>query len=100
PKRTPAALGMAFEDVRFQTADDVQLAAWVIAHPQARGNVLFLHGHGRNRARVASLLPSLHELGLNLLAFDLRDHGDSEGHTCMFGAREVADVEAAMAFLQ
>jgi len=100
PKRTPAALGFAFEDVRFHTADGVRLAAWVVPHPQARGNVVFCHGHGRNRGHVAGLLPTLHGLGLNVLAFDFRGHGDSEGHTSTFGSREVDDLLAAAAYLR
>jgi pimeloyl-ACP methyl ester carboxylesterase len=100
PKRGPEAFGIAFEDVRFRTADGVELAAWVIPHPEARGNVIFCHGHGRNRGHVAGLLPTLHDLGLNVLAFDFRGHGDSEGHTSTFGQREVQDVLAAAAYLR
>ncbi len=99
PKRTPAAFGLAFEDVRFRTADGVQLAAWLVPHPHPQGNVIFCHGHGRNRGHVAGLLATLHALGLNVLAFDFRGHGDSEGHTSTFGDREVQDVRAAVAYL-
>jgi fermentation-respiration switch protein FrsA (DUF1100 family) len=38
-------------------------------------------------------------LGLNVLAFDFRGHGDSAGHTATFGRREVQDLVAAEAFL-
>jgi fermentation-respiration switch protein FrsA (DUF1100 family) len=98
-KRTPAAFGLAFEDVRIRTADGVELAAWLVPHADARGNVIFCHGHGRNRGHVAGLLPTLHDLGLNVLAFDFRGHGDSEGHTSTFGHREVADLIAVTAYL-
>ena len=99
PKRTPAAWGFAFEDVSFRTADGVQLAAWVVPHAQARANVIFCHGHGRNRGHVAGHLQTLHDLGLNVLAFDFRGHGDSEGHTSTFGRREVQDLCAAVAYM-
>jgi alpha-beta hydrolase superfamily lysophospholipase len=100
PRRTPAALGLAFEDVRFRTMDGVRLAGWLMAHPQARGNVVFCHGHGRNRGHGAGLFGLLHEMGFNVLAFDFRGHGDSDGHTSTFGQREVQDVRAAVAYLQ
>jgi fermentation-respiration switch protein FrsA (DUF1100 family) len=100
PKRTPAALGLAFEDIRFRTADGVLLAGWVVPHSRARGNIVFCHGHGRNRGHVAGLLPTLHGLGLNVLAFDFRGHGDSAGHTSTFGHREVGDLLAAVAYLE
>src|SRR5581483_3703993 len=55
PKRTPASLGLAFEDVRFETADGLELAGWVVPHDRARGVVIFCPGHGRNRGHVAGL---------------------------------------------
>ncbi|HTU22274.1 MAG TPA: alpha/beta hydrolase [Gemmataceae bacterium] len=100
PKRTPAALNLHFEDVRFSTADGVELAAWLIPHPYPRGNLIFCHGHGRNRGHVAALLPTFHALGLNVLAFDFRGHGDSGGHTSTFGFLEVEDLLAAEAYLR
>jgi alpha-beta hydrolase superfamily lysophospholipase len=100
PKRTPADWGLAFEEVRFEAPDGLQLGGWLVPHPQARGNVIFCHGHAGNRGQVASLLPTLHDLGLNVLAFDFRGHGDSPGHTATFGHREVQDLLAAAAYLR
>ncbi len=100
PKRTPAVVGLGFEEVRFVTSDGVQLAGWLVPHAQARGNVIFCHGHGRNREHGMGFLPTLHELRLNVLAFDFRGHGDSAGHTATFGQREVQDVVAAEAYLR
>ena len=100
PKRTPASFGLAFEGVRIRTADGVSLAGWVIPAEQERGTVIFCHGHGRNRGHVAGLLPTLHNLSLNVLAFDFRGHGDSEGHTSTFGFREVDDLIAADAYVR
>ena len=100
PKRDPSSWGLAFEDVRFGTADGVTLGGWLVPHPQARGNVLFCHGHGRNRGHVSGLLPTLHALRLNVLTFDFRGHGDSPGHTLTFGHREIHDLLGAAAFLR
>jgi fermentation-respiration switch protein FrsA (DUF1100 family) len=100
PKRTPAAFGLAFEDVRFRTADGLELAGWLVPHARARGNLIFCHGHGRNRGHVAGFLEMFHDLGLNVLAFDFRGHGDSPGHTSTFGLREVQDLRAAEAYLR
>ncbi|HEV3257085.1 MAG TPA: alpha/beta fold hydrolase [Gemmataceae bacterium] len=100
PKRTPAAFGLAFEEVRFRTADGVELGGWLIPHSNAKGNVIVCHGHGRNRGHVAGFLPTLHGLGLNVLAFDFRGHGESAGHTCTFGHREVRDLLAAEAYVR
>jgi alpha-beta hydrolase superfamily lysophospholipase len=45
------------------------------------------------------LLPTLHELDCNVLAFDFRGHGESPGHTETFGSLEVEDLRAAQAYL-
>src|SRR5262249_26347806 len=89
-----------FEEVRFRAPDGVQLAGWLVPHLQATGYLIFCHGHGRNRGHVVGLLPTLHELGLNVPAFDFRGHGGSPGHTATFGRREVQDLVAADAYLR
>jgi alpha-beta hydrolase superfamily lysophospholipase len=99
PKRDPSAFGLAFEDIRLQSEDGIELAAWVVPHPHPRGNVIFAHGHGRNRGHVAGLLETFHDLGFNVLAFDFRGHGESAGHTSTFGYREVQDLLAAADYL-
>jgi alpha-beta hydrolase superfamily lysophospholipase len=97
PKRPPA--GLDCQEVRFRTADGVRLAGWFIAHPEARGDVVLCHGHGRNRGHLAGLIPTLRQLRLNVLAFDFRGHGASGGETSTFGNREVRDLAAAVAWL-
>lgn len=99
-RHDPAAYGMAFEDIQFTTEDDIELRGWLVPCAQARGNVIFCHGYGRNRDHVNTLLPTLHKLGLNVLAFDFRGHGESGGNTAAFGHREVADVRAAAVYLR
>lgn len=100
PKRTPAAQGLAFEDVQFTTADGLTLGGWLVPAAEARGNVIFCHGHGRNRGHVVGILPTLHAQGFNVLALDFRGHGMSAGHTSTFGHREVQDLVAAELYLR
>jgi alpha-beta hydrolase superfamily lysophospholipase len=100
PRRGPSAYGLAFEEVRFRAADGVGLAGWLVPHPESRANLVVCHGHGRNRGQVAGLLRAFHDLRLNVLAFDFRGHGDSDGHTSTFGRREVQDLRAAAAYLR
>ena len=99
PVQTPAVYGLAHEDVTLRTADGLELAGWLVPHPEPRGSVIFCHGHGGNRQHVFGVLRQLHALGLNVLCFDFRGHGASPGHTASFGLREVPDVLAAEALL-
>jgi uncharacterized protein len=99
-RRTPEAQGLECEEVHFAARDGLQLAGWLLPHPHARGNVIYCHGHGRNRGQGSWMLPTLHDLGLNVLAFDFRGHGDSPGHVSTFGHQEVRDLLGAVQYFE
>jgi len=79
--RTPDALGIGFEELRFPTAHGKTLYGWWIpaAAPsgRSRGTVVLVHGWSRNVDRVLPLVRPLHDEGYDLLAFDARSHGSS-----------------------
>ncbi len=86
----------AFEDIRLQTSDGLQLAGWYIkADSMAAGTVILFHGHGGNRSSVVKEADAFHRLGWNVCMIDFRAHGQSEGDICTVGYRETRDVKAA-----
>jgi fermentation-respiration switch protein FrsA (DUF1100 family) len=91
----PDHVGLAFEEVSFHADDGTNLRGWYVPAENPRGVVVYCHGHGSNRGQALGLLRTLLELNLDVLAFDFRGHGASDGHTATFGHREVADVLAA-----
>ena len=96
PQADPAGRGLAYENVTLTTADGLDLSAWWIpANASARGTVIFLHGYGDNKEQALFVAPFLHEAGWNVLAFDFRAHGLSEGDETTVGLVETADVRAA-----
>ena len=82
--RTPASAGVAFDPVAFATTEAgvPRLKGWWIpAAPGARYTrytVLYLHGQNGNMSNTVDDLAALHDLGLNILAFDYRGYGQSQ----------------------
>lgn len=82
--RTPASAGLAFDPVAFAATDAgvARLSGWWIpaaaGGKYARYTVLYLHGQAGNLGDCVDELAALHELGLNVLAFDYRGYGQSQ----------------------
>jgi pimeloyl-ACP methyl ester carboxylesterase len=93
---TPATFQLAFEDVTFRSADGVELRAWWVPAPSAKGTVVMVHGLNRSRIEMVRRAPFVHGASWNALLLDLRHHGASGGATTTFGAKEKGDVEAAV----
>ncbi|MEV4536487.1 alpha/beta fold hydrolase [Asanoa sp. NPDC049518] len=96
--RTPAAVGLAYEDVVLHTDDGVPLSAWYV--PSANGAaVVLLHGAGSTRASVIDHAAVLAGAGYGVLLVDTRGHGASGGRAMDFGWYAVPDVGAAVSDL-
>ncbi len=93
---TPAARGMAYRDVSFKTRDGLTLRGWWI--PGARHQtVVMIHGLSNSRWEPMDKSAYLYQAGYNLLVFDLRGHGRSDGDGTTMGYREPEDARAAVA---
>jgi pimeloyl-ACP methyl ester carboxylesterase len=101
PARTPADIGIPFEDIRFPTARGLSLHGWWVpgGRPGRSPVVLLVHGWGRNVERMLPYVGMLHPAGCHLLAFDARHHGlsDPDGHASMPKFSE--DIRAAVALV-
>jgi len=75
----PSDAGLAHEDVWLQTADGVRLHGWFVPCVESRGTVLFCHGNAGNISQRIETLVILNGLGFNVLIFDYRGYGRSQG---------------------
>lgn len=92
--RTPASLGLDFEDVWLRTSDGVRLHAWWI--PDSGPNtILLFHGNAGNISfRLGEVALFTSRLRVNVMLLDYRGYGLSEGHPSERGTRLDADAAA------
>jgi fermentation-respiration switch protein FrsA (DUF1100 family) len=96
----PAEVGLAFENVTFQASDSLTLRGWWIPAPGSDRAIIQMHGHGGSMDPDVQYLLAWHAAGLNVLMFDFRAHGRSEGRAVTFGYLERRDVQGAVRFVK
>jgi fermentation-respiration switch protein FrsA (DUF1100 family) len=98
----PASLDLPIERVEIPTEDGLTLVGWAIrSGPDSRGRwLLICHGNAGNLSEFDRPLhyARLRGLGLNLLAFDYRGYGESEGAPSEDGLYQ--DAQAAYRYLR
>lgn len=104
--RTPATVGLEFENLNLASADGTTVNAWFLpAHGpgqvppgrSARGTVLFLHGNAQNISTHLASVYWLPERGYNVLLLDYRGYGASQGVPSVEGAQQ--DIDTALRHL-
>ncbi|MFN3213981.1 MAG: alpha/beta hydrolase [Henriciella sp.] len=91
--KTPADYGMSFSDVDIMTPDGLRLSAWEIPAPIASDKTIIMN-HALSTTRYGSvegldgvpveylpMVKHLHEAGYNVVMYDHRGQGDSDGGT-------------------
>lgn len=97
--QTPAAAGLAFDDVYFTTEDQVRLHGWYVPHPRAMATLIWFHGNAGNISHRVENIKMLHErIPINIFIFDYRGYGQSAGVVSEAGTYK--DGVAAIRFLQ
>ncbi len=99
--QTPESVFQAdYESVRFPTTDGLELDGWWIPKPRATRTIVIAHGAGANKGNFVWFLGGLSHEAYNLLMFDFRAHGASEGRVTTWGILERRDVLAAVDWLK
>ena len=95
---TPGDVGLAYEDAYFDTDDGHRLHRWYI--PGTTDSTwLWFHSNGGNVGhRLIELALLRQRFGVNLLIFDYRGYGKSEGRPSEMGTYQ--DARAALRYLR
>ncbi len=93
---TPSSLGLSFEDVYVDVADGEKIHAWYFPAGGTR-TVLFCHGNGGNISHRLETAEFIVGLGVNILLFDYRGYGKSDGSPSE--SKVYADAEACYRWL-
>ncbi len=101
PADDPGQHGMPYEEVTFPSRDGLVLGGWWIpAHDHARGTVIMCAGQNGSMDKDVPQAVPLHHANYNVLMFDFRAHGRSEGNIVTIGALEQADLFGALDYLE
>jgi pimeloyl-ACP methyl ester carboxylesterase len=98
-EQRPEDFGLVYEDVMFKPrGSDLTLRGWFLPGQPEAPFLIFVHGINSQRTNAKALeLASrlVIEQGYNVLMFDLRAHGESDGTRVTAGEKERYDVLGA-----
>ena len=102
-EETPEDYGLSFEEITFSSrGGDLMLEGWWLRSENSRKTVILAHGYRDNRIQQdvsgLSFAQDLIRGGYNVLMFDFRNCGKSEGNRTSIGFHEVDDLLGATDF--
>lgn len=105
PEKNPLILGMPYENITFKSAvDNLTLHGWFIPSADSNIVIIMLHAAEGHRADssigLLNIAQGLVNNGFNVLTFDLRGHGDSEGRLVSGGYYEKRDLLGALGYIK
>jgi len=92
-------LGLKYQDVTLKTSDNIKLKAWFIPNNKTKKAIIVCHGYPFDKGNVLGFAKFLHN-DYNLLFFDFRAMGASEGKYTTVGYKEVEDLKSATDYLK
>jgi pimeloyl-ACP methyl ester carboxylesterase len=78
---TPGDFGFDYRQVTIPTLGNRQLFGWLLPVASSNTTLIILHGWGGNAELMMPLAIPFRRAGLNVLLFDARNHGSSDGHS-------------------
>jgi len=98
--KTPLDEGIEYETYLIPTNNDRKLNSWWIQNRTCDKTIILMHGWGKNSSRLMPYIKNLSKHNFNILAFDSRNHGDSDkdGYSSMIKFAE--DIKSCIDFIK
>lgn len=99
---TPATYNMPYENITFQTSDQAKMniKGWWIPKEGSEQVLILVHAKDGTRTFLLPFGHAMWEQGFNLIMFDTRGQGASDGQRMSFGQYEKYDVLAALNYVK
>jgi len=81
------------QEVKIRSPSGYYLAGTYFPTAGATRTLIFAHGHGYTRMGGIKIVPFFQQRGFNVLLYDQRGHGFSDGKTCTYGFYESRDLK-------
>ena len=95
-----ATAGLPVRDVRFTASDGAHLAGWLALRSPDAPSIILVHGFKAARQNMLPWARYLYAAGYNVLLYDSRGCGQSDGWHIDLGAGETEDLIGAARYLQ
>ena len=93
----PSDISLQYDNVFLTTKDMIKIHAWYVPAKNAEKTILFMHGNAGNISHRLETIQIYHNLGFNILIFDYRGYGKSDGKPSELGT--YLDATAAWNYL-
>jgi uncharacterized protein len=95
---SPKTHGLTAEAAEFQSGDGLTLRGWYIPAENSTKTIIVCSGANGSLDADVHVAPWLHEAGYNVLLFNWRAHGQSDGDVVTLGFNERYDLIAAVQY--
>jgi fermentation-respiration switch protein FrsA (DUF1100 family) len=93
----PGDFGMNYENIELIAEDGIRITGWYIPSNKPRAVLIFCHGNGGNISHRMDKIKVFNDLNADVLIFDYRGYGESEGSPSENGL--YFDAEAVYQYL-
>ena len=97
--KTPKDYDIDYRDISITTSDKIIIKGWLIKSDKANGTIIIGHGYPFDKGNILPIARFLYP-DYNLLFYDHRYFGESEGKITTAGLKEVEDVKSVIKFVK